>query len=109
MITVKTFSVPISKLCEVRYYVVGRIITDAHFTPESEFVVDNRYFNTKEEAEQFKKQCWEETPWIEYEIREEILKIFDQRVMVPLFFLLAFTCLFNRQVKIRFDENVTNL
>jgi isopentenyldiphosphate isomerase len=77
MITVKTFSMPISKLCEVRYYVVGRMITDAHFTPESEFVVDNRYFNTKEEAEQFKKQCWEETPWIEYKICEEILKIFD--------------------------------
>lgn len=77
MITVKTLNVPVQKLCEVRYYVVGHPVNDLHFEPSPDFIVDNRYFDTREEAELLKEEKEKIPGWVNYEICEKIVKIFD--------------------------------
>lgn len=60
--------------CEVKYYVLAKPFTDARFRPESNFVVEDKYFDTKEEAENFKTELEKERGWVVYEIREKIIE-----------------------------------
>lgn len=42
--------------CEVKYYIDVDPCDDAHFVPTPHYKLDNKYFDTKEEAEEYKKQ-----------------------------------------------------
>lgn len=50
----------VEKMCEVKYYIMAEPATDPHFAPEPPYVLQNKYFDTKTEAELFLKE-WEST------------------------------------------------
>jgi len=77
MIAFKTINVPTKKLCEVQYYIVGHPLTDRHFIPEPDFIFENRYFDTEEEANKVKEELDKKGHWVNYKVCEKIVKVFD--------------------------------
>jgi len=63
------------ELCEVKFYILVKPVSDQHFRRERNYVLDYRYFDTKEEAEEYLSK--EELPiYANYEICEKIIKIY---------------------------------
>ena len=77
MIKIMTINIPVNKLCEVQYYIEGHPLTDGHFIPEPDFIYENRYFNTEEEANKVKEELDKKGHWVNYKVREKIIKVFD--------------------------------
>lgn len=57
MLEYRRVCIPMEHLCNVQYYVEAEPVVDPHFMPEPPFVVDNKFFDTRKEAEDFKKTC----------------------------------------------------
>lgn len=76
MKTIRTKEIIIEKECEceVKYYVLARPLVDPHFRPEPSFVVEDKYFDTEEEAENFKTELEKVPGFIEYIVCEKIVK-----------------------------------
>lgn len=70
MYEVRTVCIPQQVKCHVQYFVWAVPETDPHFAPESPYVVENKYFETKAEAEQFKETLFK--GWTNYYIKEKI-------------------------------------
>ena len=49
-------SVPAQKLCHVQWSVRVEPFNDPHFRPEPSYILENKYFETFEEAEAFLKE-----------------------------------------------------
>ncbi len=77
MITVKEINIPVSKLCEVKYYILGHPLTDGHFRPEPDFIYMNKFFETGEEAIKEKEELDKRGDWVDYKVCERIVKVFD--------------------------------
>lgn len=43
----------VEALCEVKYYILASEYADGHFRPNPPFVLKDKYFDTREEAEAF--------------------------------------------------------
>lgn len=76
---VRTFYKPVEKLCYVKYYVfvwpIGGGSNESYRAP---YIKDERYFETREEAENFKTELYKTEPWPRcetYEVREKIEEI----------------------------------
>lgn len=76
MKTIRTKRIVIEKECEceVKYYVLASPFVDPHFRPEPDFVVEDKYFDTKEEAENLKAKLDKNGAWVEYTVCEKIIK-----------------------------------
>lgn len=72
---VRTVMKPVEKLCDVKYYVWAIPIGDPHFVDPPPFVLEDKYFETKEEAEKLLEEWEKKGAWLEYEIREKITEI----------------------------------
>ena len=79
MKTIRTKRIVIEKECEceVKYYVLGKPLVDPHFRPEPNFVVEDKYFDTKEEAENLKAELDKRGTWVNYTVHEKIVEWFE--------------------------------
>lgn len=69
---IRTKCVPVEKLCDVKYYVWARPIVDPHFQVPPSFILENKYFETRAEAEKLLEEWEKKGAWLTYEIRERI-------------------------------------
>lgn len=49
-------SVPVQKLCHIQWGVRVEPFSDPHFRPEPSYILENKYFETFEEAQAFLKE-----------------------------------------------------
>lgn len=63
---------PVEKLCDVKYYVWANPIGDNHFIDPPPFVLEDKYFETRAEAEELMEEWKKSGAWLEYEIREKV-------------------------------------
>lgn len=69
--------VDIDREPKVQYYVYATPIGDQHFYNEPSYVVDDKYFDTIEEAEQLKAECESKPNYISYRIFKNVEPITD--------------------------------
>ena len=72
---IRTRCVPVEMLCDVKYYVWASPIGDPHFSVPESFVLEDKYFETRAEAEKLLEEWKKRDAWMEYEIRERIKEI----------------------------------
>ena len=71
----RTICRPVKVSCHITYYVLGTPFDDPHFKPTPPFIVDNRFFETREEAETLRKECNEKGAWVTYEVKEKVIPL----------------------------------
>lgn len=76
---VRTIMKPVEKLCDVKYYVWATPISDGHFITPPPFVLEDKYFETRAEAEGLMEEWKKGDAWLEYEIREKVTEISEER------------------------------
>ena len=72
---VRTVMKPVEKLCDVKYYVWAIPVVDPHFRTPPSFVLEDKYFETRAEAEKLLAEWKKSDAWLEYEIREKVREI----------------------------------
>ena len=72
---IRKVCVVVEKECEVEYYVNVETLVDAHFAPKPDYVLENKYFNTKKEAIDFMNENVEKFPWDILSIKEKVTPI----------------------------------
>lgn len=72
---VRTIMKPVEKLCDVKYYVWAIPIGDLHFVDPPPFVLEDKYFETHEEAEELLEEWKKSGAWLKYEIKEKVKEI----------------------------------
>lgn len=72
MIETRTVCIPTETKCHIQYYVYAHPEVDPHFAPESPYIVENKFFETKEEALALKEEKEKLPSWTWYEVREKI-------------------------------------
>ena len=75
MIETRIIPITTKALCHVTYYVLATPCVDPHFKPEPSYIVDNRFFETKEEAEAFKEKLDLTTLWTMYKVCERVERL----------------------------------
>ena len=76
---VRTIMKPVEKLCDVKYYVWAIPVVDPHFREPPSFVLEDKYFETRAEAEELLAEWKKSGAWLEYEIREKVTEIPEER------------------------------
>ena len=71
----RTIMKPVKKLCEVKYYVWATPIIMTPFIPDPPFVLEDKFFDTRKEAEELLEKWKKSDAWLTYEIREEVEEI----------------------------------
>lgn len=74
MYETRTVMEPVSRKCHVQYYVEADPNLDAHWKYEEPFVLDDRYFETRAEAERYIEQADRRMPLI-LTVREKVTPI----------------------------------
>lgn len=78
MICRRTVKIPVEKTVVVKFYVMADPIWIGQgFNKENPYVVNNAFFDTREEAEKLLQEEKAKGIWNEYTIYEKIIQILD--------------------------------
>lgn len=71
-IEVRTFLVPKTCECEVKYYIEVEGLYDLHFSSSPSYIWENKYFDTREEAEKCLSKIDTTNYYATFDIKEKI-------------------------------------